>query len=285
MPQPPNLLRFLSVFAGLALLAVGLGFARNLALVTQTWPWPDGSLSHLFVGSVLAAIAVALIWIGCTAEWGALAAGALTALVMTTGQAGYLFLLARQPHRAGLLPAAGRFALVALASLGLLLWSRRFPIRDARPMPWLLRLSYALFVLLLVLVGSALLRHAAIFPWSVAPDSSVMFGWIFLADACYYCSSLLKPRWHNARSQLLSFLAYDLVLIPPFLGLFARPTTNVTSLIIYLLVLFYSAGVAVYYLFFDPVTRPWAVQEEGRRHEGGAGTRPPLSGQSATMPG
>jgi len=204
---------------------------------------------------------VAFIWIGFTAEWGALAAGALTGLVMAAGQAIYLFLLAGRPDRQRLLPWAAWFALVALFSLGLLLWSRRIPIRDTRPLPRPLRISYVIFVVVLFLASSALILGQQIFPWQLNTDSGVMFGWIYMGDACYFLYSLLNPRWHNARGQLLSFLAYDLFLIPPFLGLFAVQTSNFLSLSIYLLVLFYSGLLAVYYLFLDPVTRPWAVQE------------------------
>lgn len=260
MQQQINILRYISMFVGIVLLAFGIGFGLNVSAVTNTWPWPDGALSHLFVGSILAAVSVALIWIGYVGEWGAIAAGAITVLVMTAGQAGFLFLLVGRSNRSGLLPYAIWFAIVALASVGLLFWSRRFPIRDARPMPRLLRFSYGLFVVLLFLAASALILRSQIFPWKLNRDSSVMFGLIFMGDACYFLYSLLNPRWHNARGQLLSFLAYDLFLIPQFLRLFARETTNLTSLVIYMLVLFYSGGLAVYYLFLNPVTRPWSVQ-------------------------
>jgi len=57
-------------------------------------------------------------------------------------------------------------------------------------------------------------------------------------DAFYFLYGLLVPRWHHALGQLLNFLAYDLVLIVPFLWLFktAKPE-YVFSLIVYVAVL------------------------------------------------
>jgi hypothetical protein len=67
---------------------------------------------------------------------------------------------------------------------------------------------------------------------------------------------LLRPRWGNAFGQLLSFLAYDLVLIVPFLSLFdtVKPD-RIFGLTVYFAVLVYSGGLAVYYLLINPQTR------------------------------
>jgi len=75
-------------------------------------------------------------------------------------------------------------------------------------------------------------------------------------DAFYFLYGLLVPRWHHALGQLLNFLAYDLVLIVPFLWLFktAKPE-YVFSLIVYVAVLIYSGAIAVYFLFVNSQTR------------------------------
>ena len=68
--------------------------------------------------------------------------------------------------------------------------------------------SFGLFTLILILAGGALIfRVPTIFPWPLNPDSSVLFGCIFLGDAFYFFYGLLVPRWSNACGQLLSFLA------------------------------------------------------------------------------
>jgi hypothetical protein len=99
-------------------------------------------------------------------------------------------------------------------------------------------------------------RVPTIFPWPLNPDSSVLFGCIFLGDACYFLDGLLVPRWHNARGQLLSFLAYDLVLIVPFLALFSsvKPVHRL-SLVLYVAVLLYSGVLAAHYLCVNQTTR------------------------------
>ncbi|MFT3890440.1 MAG: hypothetical protein QM730_02300 [Anaerolineales bacterium] len=93
-------------------------------------------------------------------------------------------------------------------------------------------------------------------PLDLNPDSSIIFGCIFLGDAFYFLYGLLRPNWGNACGQLLSFLAYDLVLIVPFVLLIntVKPG-HMLNLIVYIAVLVYSGGLAVYYLFVHPQTR------------------------------
>jgi hypothetical protein len=81
------------IVIGVVLLALGLGYAFQMSWATATWPWPDGRLSYIFVGSILAAMAVAFLWVGATDEQGALAAGATIGLVTCTGMAVLLFQL------------------------------------------------------------------------------------------------------------------------------------------------------------------------------------------------
>jgi hypothetical protein len=73
-----------------------------------------------------------------------------------------------------------------------------------------------------------------------------MYGWIFLGAATYFIYGALRPMWGNAAGQLLGFLAYDAVLIVPFVRHFAtvRPAHRL-SLTIYVTVLCYSAIVAI----------------------------------------
>jgi hypothetical protein len=76
------------------------------------------------------------------------------------------------------------------------------------------------------------------------------------AIASDFLYSLLYPRWHNALGQLLSFLAYDLVLIIPFLLLFKTVKPEyMLNLVVYVAVLIYSGAIAVYFLFVNSQTR------------------------------
>jgi hypothetical protein len=69
------------------------------------------------------------------------------------------------------------------------------------------------------------------------------------------------PRWSIALGQLLDFLAYDIVLLSPFLSYFASvDAAHRLSLSVYSAVLVYSAAPACYYLFVDKRTRGWWVR-------------------------
>lgn len=250
-------LRLTFVAGSIVLILLAAGYLWQLPWAIATWPWPDGRLSYTFVASILAAIAIAAFWIGCSGELGAAAAGALNVLVIAVGMACYLVWLALGNGRSALLPYAFVTALAALASLCLFWWSRRVAIRDPRPTPGLVLVAFGFFVAILFAAGSALvLRVPAIFPWPLKSESSVMFGLIFIGDAFYFLYALLIPRWHNAKAQLLSFLAYDLVLFPVFIPHIAtvQPEHRL-SLTIYLGVLAASCLLALYYLFVDPATR------------------------------
>lgn len=251
-----KLIRGLTLIGGLVIALLALGFVFQIPFIIQLWPWPDGRYSYLFIGSIFAAISAAALWIGMTGELGALPAGSLNVLVITLATTVYFFQLAWLDGRSNLIPFSIISLLMAIASLAAFLWSRRLPLRDSRPTPKLVHISFGIFIAALFLAGGALLYRAPIFPWPLNPDSSVIFGCIFLGDAFYFLHALLYPRWHNALGQLLSFLAYDLVLIVPFIALF--PTVkpeNRLNLIVYVIVLLYSSGIAIYYLFIHRETR------------------------------
>lgn len=248
-------LRFLTVFGGLVILALAIGFIFQFPLVTSLWPWPDGRLSYLFIGSILAAVSVAALWVGWTGEFGALPAGSLNVLAIAGGTAIYFFQLALQ-GRPNLIPFGIGALIAVIASGAAFLWSRRIPLNDSRPMPGLVRVSFGIFIVSLILAGGALVFRIPVFPWTLNPDSSVIFGCIFIGDAFYFLYGLLNPRWHNAAGQLLSFLAYDLVLIVPFLLLFETVKPEfMLNLTVYVAVLVYSGGLAIYFLFVNAKTR------------------------------
>jgi hypothetical protein len=188
-------------------------------------------------------------------EFGALPAGSLNVFVIALTTSIYFFLLASR-GRADM-TLFGVFAAVsATASLIAFFWSVKIPLKETRPMPKLVKVSFWIFIVSLFLAGGALILQAPIFPWPLKPDTSVIFGCIFLGDAFYFLYGMFRPNWHNALGQLLSFLAYDLVLIIPFIGLLdtVQPERTI-NLIVYTAVLIYSGGLAVYYLFINPQTR------------------------------
>ncbi len=252
-----SIIRAILAVVGVLLIGLSVGYFLKLEWVVQVWLWDDKPLSYIFIASMQAAIAAACLWIAITGELGALAAGALNLAVMMGGLAIYFGLLSLAGPNWNLGIYAILCALFTAANFLLFLWARRIPIRDGRPMPLFVRISYAIFVLALLLVGGALvLQVPEILPWEVDETTSVILGWMFLGDAFYFLYALLQPRWYGACAQLWSFLAYDLVLLSPFLlRLQTTPAAYYDNLVVYTLVLLYSAALAIYYLFINRTTR------------------------------
>ena len=256
--------RYAFILAGIFVLILSAGFSLEWPIVISLWPWTDSHLSYVFIASILAAAAVPIIWIGLSAESGAVVGGGLNLCLMSGATAVYLVQLYAVRSEQPLLVTAIVFAFFALLSAAVLLWGLRHPIHDLRPVPAPVRVSFAAFTAVLILVGLALvLKASVIFPWPLNPDSSVIFGWVFLGAALYFLYGILRPAWHNARGQLMGFLAYDLILVGPFLAHFADVKQEyLLSLILYLIVIFYSGALAVYYLLLNQQTRTWLAPSQ-----------------------
>jgi hypothetical protein len=248
-------MRTLIFLSGLVILAFAFSFIVRAPFALSIWPWDDGRYSYLFIGSILAAASAAAIWIGWSGELAALPAGSLNVFVIVLTSGIYFFNLAAQ-GRSNILPFGIASVLMAVTSGAAFLWSRKLSLTDQRPTPKLVRVSFGIFIASLFLAGGMLVLRLPVFPWDLNPDSSVVFGCIFLGDAFYFLYSLYRPVWGNTCGQLLSFLAYDLVLIVPFIALFDTvPPERMLNLIVYIAVLVYSGGLAIYYLFIDSQTR------------------------------
>ncbi|TCT24105.1 hypothetical protein [Thiobaca trueperi] len=256
MSQMPIRLSFL-VF-GLLVLALSAGFIGGAPVVTQLWPWPDGRLSYLFVASILAAFGVGSLLIAWTRDWRSAAGGGVALLFGFGGMAATLVSLRLHGAPVPIGYPLG-YALVAVQGATLWYWGATHRHADTRKMPALVRLSTWVFAITLLLVGIALtLQAPTIFPWPLNANSSILYGWLFLGLALNYGYVSLGNRWSDAKVSLIGFLAYDLVLIVPFLQHFSRARPeHLTSLTIYTAVLIYSGALAVYYLFFDRHWRLW----------------------------
>jgi hypothetical protein len=238
-----------------------LSFILTIGLFVQIPPLTGILLStgsfpmHTFLASITASITASLLWIGFSGELGAAAGGAIDLAVFYTGLTIFQLLSPQfrsQPLLGVLLSLVG-----AIVSLGIFLWFRRYPIEDRRLQPLPLRISFGGFVVVLLLVGSALLLQVPnVFAWTLNPLSSAILGCFFLGSACYFLYGLVMPLWHNACGQLWSFLAYDIVLIVPFLVHFtAVNPARLPSLIVNTIILVYSGALALYYLLIKNETR------------------------------
>jgi hypothetical protein len=250
-------LQWAVVLFGLADLVLTAGYFFEQPWAIATWPWQDlRSLDYLLVSSFLAGATAVILWIGFTAEWGALTGATLNVGLMNAGSAVYLL-------RLGLTRRGITFAIFALVNAGVFVWSLRHPIRDRRPVSRLLRISFGVFWVVLLYAAIQLFRQSpTIFPWTIEPHVEIMIGWLFLGSAAYFAWGFFRPSWHNARGQLLAFLAYDLVLLPRYVLMFGMvEPEHLPSLTTYVAVIFYSSGLAIYYLFICKKTRGWAIVE------------------------
>jgi hypothetical protein len=240
-----KLLRITTFVGGLVILLVAFGFIYRHPFATSIWPWEDGRYSYLFV----------IIPKSCHA-WVTTGIGALPVSLSLRHRPHHFHLLSTRITRTRRHDSLYLGIFSAIASLATFFWSLRIPLKETRPMPKPVKVSFWIFIASLFAAGGSLILGAPIFPWKLNPDSSVVFGCIFLGDAFYFLYGMFRPNWHNALGQLLSFLAYDLVLIVPFVGLLNTVEPDrLISLIIYTAVLIYSSGLAVYYLFINPQTR------------------------------
>ncbi|MDR7417656.1 MAG: hypothetical protein QN178_01960 [Armatimonadota bacterium] len=145
----------------------------------------------------------------------------------------------------------------AVFGLGLLLWSSRIPIDRTLPMPGLVRWAFVIFIVALLIVATRLILQTPYArPWTTTPKLSVVIGWMFFGAATYFAYGLLRPSWLNAAGQMIGFLAYDAVLIVPFLTrLPSVDSYNRSGLMIYTAVITFSGLLAIYYLFVHEPTR------------------------------
>ncbi len=254
-------LRIALTGAGLVSLALAIGFGSQLPWAIALWPLPDGRLSFIFMAAILAGAAMPLLWIAWSGSLGALRGYTLGFSVMYGGMAVTALQVYAGNEQVLLLMYGLLVAVLAALCIMLFMWNPASAQPDVRPMPSALRIPFAIEVVVLALVGIALvMKMPNVLPWSLRPESSVMYGWVFLGLALYFGYTLVKRTWAHTQGQLLGFLAYDFVLLLPLLRHFTgvkpehRPGLFVATLII-----MSSGALAVYELFMNKDTRVWGA--------------------------
>jgi hypothetical protein len=244
------------VLVGVVQLIVAMGFFFQQGWATSLWPVPDTRLSYAFIAAILAGGAAPLIWIGLSERYGGLAAYGLSFGIMYGGMAlaGLLFYLRSQQ------PALGVFALVIGAAAilcGMLFLRARTMVQNGQPTPRIVRLAFLIEVLILAGAGFLLLLKVPnTLPWNLSPESSVLYGWVFLGLAFYYLYAVLNSQWIHALGPLLGFLVYDLVLFSPLFARFSNlQPEHVRGQVAASFIIVFSAALGIYYLFLNPATR------------------------------
>jgi len=249
--------------AGVASIVATIALYFRLPIVADIWPWTGvyatlSPLSFYFLSSVAAAIGAPVLWIAISDRLHAAAPGAIDLLVSFLPITVFMFQgYAAEPSNSRLLQSAVLAGVVAIANLAIFLLGRKMPDPDGRPLPALVRYSFLFFIAALIIAGGQMvLKVPNILPWDISVEASVVYGWIFLGASVYFAFAVVRSTWANAAGQLLGFLAYDVVLILPFIRHFsaARPE-QLPSLIVYTIVVVYSGLLAIYYLFINRETR------------------------------
>lgn len=236
-----------------ALLAFGFYTQHPAAL--EAWPWRDGRMSNVFVASILAAVAAPLAWTAWSGRIAGTAGGFIHLALMFAGIASVLLPLAASQGlpRIRLFGFGAVAAAVGSAALGL--WAQRLAPRDTRPLPLGMRLWFVVFLLILAPGGLSLLAGRPVFPWPLKPETSQVYGWVFLSAMCSFVYPLLRGRMEYAHIGLWGFVAYDAVLIPPFMAMLDTVEPRFQgSLHLYLAILALTAAVSVWYLLVARAT-------------------------------
>jgi hypothetical protein len=244
------------LLVGIVQLVLAAGFFFQQSWATSLWPVPDTRLSYAFIAAILAGGAAPLIWIALAEQFGGLTGYGLSFGILYGGMAlaALLYFIRSQTF------AFGGFALVIgiMAALGFFLFiNTRRNIVDSQPTPRIVRLAFLVEVLVLAGAGVLLLLQVPnTLPWTVPPESSVLYGWVFLGLAFYYLYAVLNPQWVHALGPLLGFLVYDLVLFSPLFARFGDlQPEHIFGQIAASFIILFSAALGIYYVFINPATR------------------------------
>ncbi|MEA2531059.1 MAG: hypothetical protein QOG89_2703 [Thermomicrobiales bacterium] len=222
--------RIVAVVSGLTLSVVGIGLYAGASWATTLWPWPDVRMTYVFLASVLAAAIAPSLWIGINGELAVLAPGALNTLLLNLMFAAYLGARGLRSDEPKLLVAAAINLAVVPLFVSLLRRSRAIPVKDTRPMPRVVTVALWTACAMLIVVGVPLLMQVEnVFPWTLTPQTSTIFGCIFLGAAGYFAYAARQPYWVFGKVPILGFLAYDLVLFSPYIDLLRRPSAGISS--------------------------------------------------------
>ena len=263
VPRWPTPLRWLLIFSTAANAICAVGFGLRWPVLLALWPLPGTTaLSFALVSSIYAAAAASTAWVLYSGQRAAFAGIALDHLAIFAPLAVFFGMQAAASSDPRLVSISLSCVAGALFGLALFAWCTRLPLDCSVALPAPVRWSFAVFVALLLGVAAPLVGQVPdILPWAVTPQLSVVIGWMFFGAASYFAYGLLRPCWANAAGQLVGFLAYDVVLIGPLLERWphALPQHRL-GLVVYLVVVVYSALLAGYYLAVGPHTRLWAAR-------------------------
>jgi hypothetical protein len=262
-----KIVRYILFFICVVQILLAAAFFLQLPFAVNLWPFPETTpLTFMFISSIFAAAAASTLWAAASGNYGALAGIGLDYLIILAPVSVLSFQLGASSGSPQMTVYGIACVFGSLFGLALIFWSIRIPMDRAHPLPGLVRWSFVIFIIALFIVSVQLIiKVPNVIPWKITPELSVVMGWMFLGAAMYFVYGLLRPGWVNAAGQLSGFLAYDVVLIVPFLArLPTTPPEQLVGQIVYTAVVSYSGLLAIYYLFIHQSTRLWARMAETR---------------------
>lgn len=274
-------LRLLMIAIVAAQVPVGVGLYLNADWATGLWPLPDVRMTYIFLASIVASTAALIIWPMVRDDPGAWRAAAFNLSTATPPLGLYLLWLGRDSDNRDLIAPGIAFVLFGVVWIAVGRMLRTIPVRNTRQLPQIVRIVFVGFCVLLIPLGGALLFQVEnIFPWTISPENSTVAGIIFLSAAALFMFILANPLWIYGEAGFASFLAYDLVLLVPYLDFYRNRNDADTvasyygsaytapagdngvgelSLVIYLTVLIVSAIAAIAFLAWSFWPRPIVV--------------------------
>jgi hypothetical protein len=258
MKTPVRTVRIVMTIIALLQLLIAVGFFTRQAWTEALWPFMyTSNLSFTFMSSMALAAAASTLWCVFEREEAGFAGIALDYIPLFGAMCILGFQNYSRTQSQPVLTLVIGSAVTAVFGLWLFLWSQRLPFRDSQPTPRPVLFAFGFFAVALIITGGAMvLRQPNILPWDMTQETALFYGWFFLGAAVYFIYGLIRRTWGNAGGQLAGFLAYDLVLIVPFLQHLSnvRPEHRL-SLYFYIFVVTFSGLLAIYYLFLNPKTR------------------------------
>jgi hypothetical protein len=254
-------MRYVLFLISIVQFVFAIAFFLQLPFAVRFWPFEGTTpLTFIFVSSISAAAAASTFWAVASENYGALAGIGLDYIAILAPVSILTFQLGASSGAPRLMMYGFVSAFGALFGIFLLMWSIRIPMDNTLPIPGFVRWSFVVFIIALLIVSTRLiLKVPNVIPWKITPELSVAIGWMFFGAMLYFVYSLLRPSWVNAAGQLAGFLAYDVVLIVPFLTrLSTTAPEHRVGLIVYTIIVSYSGLLAIYYLFVHKPTRLWA---------------------------
>lgn len=203
-----KIIRFILSVVGLFFLAAGV------TLLWGKWlPW----YSSYLLGSTLIAYSIAILWTAAVESYKALLGGGLSCVITFGGSAIYAL-------RLGHLWIGQMFLYVAVISLWFFYVGLKAEHKSRDPLSYSLRWLFSIVMTIALIEGIYLLIPLPFrFAWVLIPDHAVIYGWMLVGGSLFFGWSLLRPKWENGYPALYALIAYDLLLIGPFLRLFRAP--------------------------------------------------------------